>query len=193
MGCDFRHPSYLLVASVAVIIPYIIIFVPESLDKQKRNSTNIFVGPKALLRGFKIFFSKGYPRRKLWLTLLTMIVSNMNTTGTIVIITLFLLHEPLAWKPSMIGLYLSTSELIHGLSLLLLLPIMVALAMPDAGIALVGIGISCVMDISLGLVANSWEMFLGEWSLSISRSCSCANSMVSHCVVRFVCLYELDR
>ncbi len=170
--CDFRAPSYLLVGSIVAVLPYVIFCVPESLSNRKRSTRQApkagGLSPKALLKGFRIFFSPGPSRWKLWFTLLTMIVTILNTTGTVVIITLFLLHKPLAWHPYMIGVYLAASELVHGLSLLFLLPIMVALELPDAGIVLVGIGVSCVMDVCLGLVASTWEMFLGKLA-SITR------------------------
>lgn len=166
-GCDFRAPSYLLVASIVVVIPYVIFFLPESLNNREGNrqsdrSAKAIVGPKALLRGFRIFFSSGPSRWVLWFALLSMIIVISNTSGTYVIITLFLLHSPLEWSPSLIGSYLAASELVHGLAIVFVLPIMVALEMPDSAIVLVGIGISCVMDVSLGLVDSTWQVFLGK-------------------------------
>ncbi len=167
-GCDFRAPSYLLVASAVAVVIYVVLFVPESLSRHESSTQRdqkkpkVIISPRAFLRGFRIFFAPSRSRWKLLFTLFSLIVTILNMTGTMVIITLFLLHKPLAWDPSMIGVYLAASELVHGLMLMFFLPIMVALEMPDAGIALVGICISCIMDISLGLVAYTWEMFLGK-------------------------------
>jgi len=84
-------------------------------------------------------------------------IAIINTTGTTVIMTLFLLHKPLQWDPILIGIYLAASELIHGLSLIIFLPILVVSSVPDTLIVLTGIGLSCAMDLCLGFVVETWQ------------------------------------
>ena len=164
-GCHFKELTYLLIAAIGLIIPYLLIFVPESLNKSEMTERIPRVGPKSLFRGVRIFFCQGYPRWKLWSALLIMTITVMNTTGTFIIITLFLLHKPLQWEPSTIGIYLSASELVHGLALLLSLPVMVGIGMSDILISLLGIGTACAMDISLGFVEHTWQIFLSKFTL----------------------------
>ena len=164
-GCDFEYPVWLYLACVVMIIPYVIVIVPESLtvSERRQRTLNRPWGPKVLLRGVKIFFVSGYPRLKMWFALITMAIAIINCTGTLIVITLFLLHKPLEWKPYLIGLYMAASELMHGLALLIFLPIMVATGMPDAMIALVAILLGCAMNICMGFVARTWQMFVGKF------------------------------
>ena len=182
--CDFRHISLAHLITMAATIPYFLFLVPESnpstgkrrgeaVDKEElgTSSPTPAVGPKSLFRGFQIFFGRGYARWKLWVVLVTMILTVFNTTGGSVIITLFLLHKPLQWPPIMIGVYMGAHELMQGLSLLVFLPILIAVGLPDALISLIGLGIACAMNVCIGFVMASWEMFLGEFFASIHRCC----------------------
>ena len=165
-GCNFKPVTWLQLASIATLVPLLAIFVPESADKRERErrvSTLSTIGPKSLLRGLYIFIDRRYSRWKLWFALLTMTIVIINSGGASVIMALFLLHEPLEWEPYLIGLYFSATELVHGMALLILLPIMVALVkMPDVMIALMGVSLACVMSICMGFVRETWQMFVGE-------------------------------
>jgi len=170
--CDFLSPSWLFLCCAIAALPYVLIFLPESVARNGDNEVcdERKSGPKSLFRGLQIFFCKGYPRWKLWFSLLTMAIAIINTTGTTVIMTLFLLHKPLQWDPILIGIYLAASELIHGLSLIIFLPILVVSSVPDTLIVLTGIGLSCAMDLCLGFVVETWQMFVGELKgLCVSR------------------------
>lgn len=162
--CNFLSPSWLHFACIVALVPYVLLLVPESLNKndKTRRSSKLYTGPKSLLQGLQIFFGKRYSRWRLWFTLLTMTVVILNTSGAIVIITLFLLHDPLEWEPYLIGIYLSVNELVHGLSVLIFLPVLVICRVPDPLIALLGIGLSCAMYVCMGFVAETWQMFLGK-------------------------------
>lgn len=169
-NCDFEQPPWLVLCCVIAALPYVLIILPEPGDQNEENNEmhskrpkpKMYGGPKALLRGLQIFFCKGYPRWKLWFSLLTMAVATINTTGTIVVMTLYLLHKPLQWSPFLIGLYLAASELIHGLILIIVLPLLVASGVPDSLIVLTGIGLSCAIDVCLGFVGKTWQMFVGK-------------------------------
>ena len=166
-GCNFKPVTWLQLASIATLFPFLVLFVPESTNKRERerrvSSSRINIGPKSLLRGVYIFIGRRYSRWKLWLALLTMTIVIINSAGASVIMALFLLHEPLEWEPYLIGLYFSATELVHGMALLILLPIMVALVkMPDVVIALIGVSLGCVMSVCMGFVVETWQMFAGE-------------------------------
>ena len=179
--CDFLSPSWLFLCCVIAALPYVLIVLPESVEKdgdnelcEERKKPRMFGGPKSLFRGLQIFFCKGYPRWKLWFSLLTMAIAIINTAGTTVIVTLFLLHKPLQLDPILIGVYLAANELIHGLSLIIFLPILVVSGVPDTLIVLTGIGLSCAMDVCLGFVVETWQLFVGELKGSVCKQdCLC--------------------
>ena len=162
--CNFLHVSWLILASSAALILYLIFFVRDSTNRQQamRRRRLLTTGPKSLLVGFKIFFARGRPRWKLWLCLTTLCITVINQIGSLTIITLFLLHKPLEWDYVLIGGYLAVVELFHGLSLIIILPIMVGCSLRDPLIALFGVAIACATNTAMGFVAVTWQMFIGE-------------------------------
>ena len=180
-GCHFRPLAWVLLGCMVVALPYTLLILPESLDKEgitlnereKKKKPKPLVGPKALLRGFHIFFGNGYPRCKLWLLLLVMALTIINTTGTVAIFTLFLLREPLQWDPLNIGIYLATSELIHGIALIVLLPILVYAGVHDEMIAVIGIVLSLGANVCLVFVDMTWQVYTSELHKYIVLHGSC--------------------
>lgn len=160
--CNFEPLVWVVLGCMMVAIPYTLFLLPESLDRDevdnKRRKRPV-VGPKALLRGLQIFFGPEYSRCKLWLLLLVMAVTILNTSGTAAIITLYLLHEPLQWSPIHIGSYLATSEMMHGLAIILLLPLLVYLGVKDSFITVIGIVISVGANVSLGFADELWQVY----------------------------------
>ena len=53
--------------------------------------------------------------------------------------TLYMLNYPLHWTPGRIGNYQAVSMLSYGISLLFVLPLIVALRVPDSVIIIVGV------------------------------------------------------
>lgn len=168
-NCHFLPVSLLMLATSAVLILYLIFFVRESLDPQQTMQRRrlLTTGPKSLLVGFKIFFTRSNLLWKLWFSLGTLCIAVINQIGTLTIITLFLLYEPLEWSPALIGVYLVAGELIRGFSLIIVLPIMVACSLPDPLIALLGVSVGCVTNIGMGFVSQTWQMFLGKHALIV--------------------------
>ena len=171
--CDFRAAAYTVLGCLVLALAYVIIVLPRSESKEdsleeegqqpaESKKAKPSLELKSLLRGFQIFFSRDYPRKKLWLSLTAMMITILNTTGTLVIITLYLLYQPFQWPPLLIGTYLATSELVHGIVLLIFLPILICGKITDPAIALIGIGMACSMDILLGFSEKSWQVFTGE-------------------------------
>lgn len=163
-GCDFGPLVWVVLGCMVVAIPYTLFFLPESLDREdeKGKKPKPAPGPKALLRGLQIFFGRDYSRCKLWLLLLVMIVTILNTTGTVAIITLFLLHDPIGWTPIHIGGYLATTEMMHGLALVLLLPLLVYLGIKDSIITMIGMVLSIGANVSLGFANQTWQIYTSE-------------------------------
>lgn len=169
-GCQFEIPAILSLACVVAALPYALIALPESLDRdgksQRTSETSTqmrTLGPKALLRGLQIFFGKTYSRLKLWLCLLIMFITVANISGTTSVIILYLLHYPLQWDPIQIGAFLGSSEFVHGLGLILILPILVHSGTRDSVIALVAVFLTCMMDVCLGLAEKTWQVFISEF------------------------------
>ena len=76
--------------------------------------------------------------------------------------TLFLLHKPLAWGPSLIGIYQSMTQVVNIIILLVLLPILVAFRLPDTVTILIGTAFTCITLVANGLVRTTWEMFVSK-------------------------------
>ena len=172
-GCQFEIPAILSLACVVAALPYALIALPESLDRDRKflrrmSETSAHqtraLGPKALLRGLQIFFCKGYSRWKLWLCLFIMFVTVANISGTTSVIILYLLHYPLQWDPIQIGAFLGSSEFVHGLGLIIILPILVHSATRDSVIVLVAVFVTSLMDVCLGLAERTWQVFASEFS-----------------------------
>ena len=165
-NCDFHPISLLILVLSVVVVIYLLLFVRESLSHRQtgERQTSLASGAKSLLTPLKIFFyrSRGVPLWKLWFALLVLAVTVLNQLGFLATVILFSLHEPLEWKPGLIGTYLAASEFIRGLSSILLLPILVCCSLSDPLIALVGVCIVCITNIGTGFVKESWQMFIGE-------------------------------
>lgn len=171
-GCQFELPAILSLACVVAALPYALIALPESLDrydrkvvKDEKNVRSRTLGPKALFRGFQIFFGKRYSRCKLWLCLLIMFITIANISGSTSVIILYLLHKPLLWNPMKIGAFLGSTEFVHGLGLIVILPLLVHSGTKDSVIVIFGVFLTCVMDVCLGLANRTWEVFTSEWAL----------------------------
>ena len=168
-SCRFELPAILSLACVLAALPYAMILLPESLDHDEKSllrgetsSQRRTLGLKALLRGFQIFFGKGYSRFKLWLCLFILFITIANISGSTSVIILYLLHYPLQWDPLQIGAFLGSSEFVHGLSLILILPILVHSGTKDSVIVLVAVFLTGVMDICLGFAGKTWQVFASE-------------------------------
>ena len=61
----------------------------------------------------------------------------------------------------------------HGVVTLFVLPLLVALSLPDLAIAMVGAAFGGAMTLFTGFVHSSWEMFLSEFIFYLSDTCVC--------------------
>ena len=166
LDCYFIPPLWLFVGCNAGIIVYVVLLLPESLSRKERERRALTKPSKlkSLLRGFEILFCQVKDCWKLWLSLIVIAVVIFNITGaTGIAIYFFKAKEPLDWPPKTIGIFQCIQQLSHMLGLLVILPILVALKFPDALISLVGVTFTCGMNIFIGFVRKTFEMFIGEF------------------------------
>ena len=164
-ACQFVDLAWLNFACFLSIIVYVLIFLPESLKKTARleRAKKRGFGFGAVLRGGKILFTKAsYSRWRIWFGLLLMALEYLVAVGATSVVTLFLLHDPLKFKPNTIGLYQAVGSATHGLSLILLLPILVGIRLPDPLIVVIGLTIAFATTVAIGFVTNLWQIFLGK-------------------------------
>jgi hypothetical protein len=97
---------------------------------------------------------------KLWAALgaLTIIVGNL--VGAQMITAIFQEGPPLKWKPAMIGYFDVVQMAAHGFATLVILPLLVALSLPDVATALIGVVFNAAVGVLTGFVHQSWQMFL---------------------------------
>ena len=165
--CDFTPVSWVIIVTSVLVMVCLLLFVRESLghrQREDRSKLSLVAGTKSLLVPLKIFCdrSRGVPLWKLWFSLAVLAVTVLNQLGYLATVILFSLHQPLQWKPGLIGTYLAASEFIRGLSSIILLPILVSCSLSDPLIALVGVCIVCLTNVGTGFVQQSWQMFIGE-------------------------------
>lgn len=163
-NCDFKPPSWLMVAVVLVGLVYSLI-MPESLPKQERvQFSQSKKGMSVFLQGIKLFF---WPRLKysvwrLWFVALSIFVVVFGESGENAITTLFLLHKPLEWNRTFVGIYQILRSTSHALALFLLLPLFkFCLKCPDPLVIIIGISVTVGANVFLGFVKSTWEMFVG--------------------------------
>lgn len=160
--CDFRLPVWLMVVSVTIGLVYSLL-LPESI--QKKNLSRFKQRICVLIQGLRIFFWPylGYSIWRLWAVLLSILVAVLGETGESAIVTLFVRYKPLNWNLDLIGYYGILRSISHGLALFLVLPVLAFFKLPDPFIVLVGIAFTCGMNVWVGFLSTTWEMFVGEY------------------------------
>ena len=164
--CKFEGPYILYTVVNMVLILYIVFFLPESLTAEQRRAKQMKHNPSTfhqVTRGMKIFFTKNeYSRWRLWFAILIVFLTYLVFTGGDEISTLFLLHKPLSWSPGTIGIYQAVNQLIHGITVFAVIPILVMLKCPDSLIVIVGILWGSTVDFLTGWVRKDWHMWTSE-------------------------------
>ena len=163
-GCDFVPPLLLYIACNVAIILYSLIYLPESLvsSERKERMKNRLSGFKTIIRGAKIFLVKHYSRWRLWFALVAIWIFFLNAYGIGSIFTLFLLERPLQWGVGVIGIYQALSQAVHGIALVVVLPLLTVCRLPDGLITLFGVLVSIIAFILTGFVKTTWEMFASK-------------------------------
>ncbi len=164
LNCGLEYPLILFIACNFAIIPYTIFLLPESLSKDDRVRKRMGrpKGMRALARGAMIFLFqvKEYSVWILWVTLLSVMMIALNSTGlTTVQIIFFKVRD---WDPLMIGDYQSISQASHIAALVFILPILVTIKLPDSLIALIGVVVTYGTTLFMGLSKINFEFFISE-------------------------------
>lgn len=179
LNCDFSVPAFLVLGCVVCVFLYVTIATSDTPGQQVAGPSSaespnlmppppaekerkVHISPRALLQGAGMFVKKGYPRSRLWFSLLVMVITVVNSSGVTAIITLFLLHKPLELPPVLIGGYLGMSDFIHGLVLVVVLPLLLSAGIHDGTIVTLSIMLTLAMNVILGFVDYAWQVFVGE-------------------------------
>ena len=185
LNCQLMFPLVLFTACHLGIILYTLLLLPESLTSEQRRIKNLEKpgGLQVLVRGLKIFFcSVGrYVNSvwKMWVAIIPLLILVINVTGHNSIGILF--FKALNWDPILIG---AQSTVVMGsrmLSLLVLLPILVAIQLPDPLISLIGGLINCSMNLFMGFSSQTYQFFISKLESQnlncilyyIMKSCVC--------------------
>lgn len=165
LNCDITNPLILYVACKVATIVYLMFFLPESLTSSERRIKNLDKpkGLKVLSRGLSIFFChvREYPVFRLWLALvpivfMTMIMSAETSIG------IFYFGD-MNWKPLLVGINQALAMGSHMVCAMLVLPILVALKLPDPLISLIGSSVNCGMNFFIGLSKHPYQLFISEF------------------------------
>ncbi len=162
LDCNFMPPIAVFISCHILIIAYVLLFLPESLPKKERmrRARNYF---SSLIRGFKIYFCriKRYTVWVLWTALIAFFI--LELTSERIAVYFLKAKKPFDWDPSTIGYYQTTVQLSHMVGLLVVLPVLVVLKLPDALISLIGLSFNVGMNIFTGVANKTFEMFISKF------------------------------
>ena len=165
-SCNFSLPSWMMIGVASFSVLYVLL-VPESVERdsvlqmsniccriasQLMNGAKIFLWPPFI--GFHRFW-------KIVVAEAVICVAMFNLTGLLQIQNYFLRHLPLEWTPSRVGVYGAVNSAVHGVALILLLPVLTVARLPDPLIGLVGVLFATAASIAIASIQTTWEMFLG--------------------------------
>ncbi len=183
LGCNFLPPIAVFISCHILIIAYVLLFLPESLPKKDR-MRKAMLKRTSLLSGMKIYFCqiKRYAVWVLWTALIAFFI--LELTSERIAVYFLKAKKPFDWDSSTIGFYQTTVQLSHMFGLLVVLPVLVVLKLPDALISLIGLGFNVGMNIFTGLANKTFEMFISKFG----RWCGACN-LITHCFC-VVCIFE---
>ena len=166
LDCNIMPPLYLFIACNSGIIAYTLLFLPESLttENRKRKNAGKPSGVRLLMRGASIFFRRvsEYPSVwKLWVAILVSFIIGIVTIAEKEIHVFF--FGALNWSTRMTGFYQGIHTGSHMLGLMVLIPLLVALKVPDTLMILCGLVAHTSLNLLLGLSSASYQIFIGEF------------------------------
>jgi PCFT/HCP family folate transporter-like MFS transporter 1/3 len=168
--CDDRLLAVLILVVFFVGLVYSF-FIAESLVlnakvRHKWKSKSI----QSMTRGVKLLFLPSYlgwsNLWKFWVGLMIILVG--EASGIHHIMNFFLHNKPLEWSYDIIGNYSIAISASKFVSLLIFLPLLVVMRIPDTVIMLIGGILDCGMNIFIALLTTTWEMFLAGVILSFN-------------------------
>ena len=175
--CYYPDLAWLMLAGYLTAVLYVLLLLPESLDRAERLRRHALSGHpsgfRSILRGLEIVFMPGHSRWRIWSFLYLLGIFYFIVSGVSAVNTLYFTHIPLQWGPELIGLYNTAFYIIQGVALVLLLSITVALRVPDPLIVFVGMSFSAAMAVLNIFVQSTWQMFTSKSSHASLVHTSC--------------------
>ncbi|XP_019849081.1 PREDICTED: hippocampus abundant transcript 1 protein-like isoform X2 [Amphimedon queenslandica] len=164
-GCDFKGPAYLMLAIGFVGLTYIIL-IPESLPRSKEERKE--GGFKKLADGFKVFFipsRSGFSKWwRIWVCVIVICIEFLCVIGITQVLNYFLHNKPLEWSYDFIGIYGSVTSITQCLALIVVLPLLIAIPIPEAYsnpfIILFAVVIAITTNVMMATLRTTWEIFL---------------------------------
>ena len=185
----FSDPLYFIIALDALVILYVVVALPESLEvvsaRQQRATSNIQHSYSSLDSSPR----QQYPQRqslsplcallssscgkllsfmrllcgswKLTLLLGMFFIVEINFLGINDTTVLFALGDPLCWGTGLIGYFLAAKVFMNGVATLLLLPLLSLVGLSDILLMVVGLVAGGAALIIMGSATHTWMMFIG--------------------------------
>ena len=167
VDCSFTSLTWAPFISYIISLLYSLFLLPDSLSKAQRQQQAVAENTsnnklKLLWKGILLYFRPKLVTIKLWICLGVLLIVIINITGSITINTYFYIRRPLEWSPEEIGLYGGYNAVTHGLALLLLMPIALAIGVPDVILAIIGVLSSCLGYLFIAGVRKTWQMYVSK-------------------------------
>ena len=164
-GCDVIPPLWLLLVLGSVAVIYSLV-IPESLSDKRRKELALIPkkGIQAWIAGVKIYFKPYFLGLKRYWKLLVatavFMLTVINEIGFTQILTYFLQNKPLEWHLDIISIYGTVVSVTHGVVLLIVLPLLVLIGLPDALIVFIGVVFTGGAAVFFGFAEQSWPVWL---------------------------------
>ena len=168
VNCSFTSLTWPPLICYLINLLYTLLVIPESLSKAQREAKRAEARKtgvsklKVLWKGILLYFRPKLVTFKLWICLLVLLIVVVNITGAIIINTYFYIRKPLGWNPEQIGVYGGYIGVTHSLYLLLLMPLAFVIGIPDVVLAIIGVLASCLANLLIAGVRETWQMYAGE-------------------------------
>lgn len=171
---SYSPPFWCIVACNIMIVIYVIVGLPESWSVAQRNSDAVNVqvdyyrdvGMKALCKsiGKNIYdyFALLLTNWRMAMLMMIFFVIEINFLGITDVVILYTIGKPLCWASDFIGYFLALKLFFNGISLLVILPILLAIGLSDIVILSLGLISGSSALVIMGLSTHTWMMFLGE-------------------------------
>ena len=165
-SCDFSLLSWMMIGVGSCTVLYVLL-VPESVEKDNvlRMSNLCCCIASQLLNSVKVFLWPPYIGfHRFWKVVVAEVVicvAMFNLMGLLQIQNYFLLHLPLEWPHSLVGIYGAVNSAVHGTALILLIPVLTIARLPDPLVGLVGVLFAAAASVAIANIQTTWEMFLG--------------------------------
>ena len=184
---SFSPPFWCIIACNIVIVVYVIVALPESWNFNKASTDGVnfqveyFRRVKSLCKsiGKNIcdYFALLLTNWRVAVLMTIFFVVEINFLGITDVVILYTIGEPLCWASDLIGYFLALKLFFNGISLLVILPILLAIGLSDTVILSLGLISGSSALVIMGLSTRTWMMFLGEEAKN--------SSLISRPLLRF--------